>query len=120
MPTEIACLAHAVEPLPTNRVPTGFAPKCPRAHEESSSIQQLAIRATARNGQDMPTDRKLKSYNVIFRLTVVKSGTRGGGVEDFEADEVAVRVVVEDHARLVLVAFGNGPRRQHNRERIGG
>jgi hypothetical protein len=63
MPTEIACLAHAVEPIPTNRVPTGFAPKCPRAHEESSSIQQLAIRATARNGQDMPTDRKLKPYD---------------------------------------------------------
>jgi hypothetical protein len=41
--------------------PQVFAPKCPQAHEKSSSIQQLAIRATARNGQNMPTDRKLKA-----------------------------------------------------------
>jgi hypothetical protein len=40
--------------------PQVFAPNCLRAHEERSSIQQLAIRATARNGQNMPTDRKLK------------------------------------------------------------
>jgi len=39
-------------------------------------------------------------------------GDAAGGVEDLDAEEIAVGVVVEDDAGLVLVALGDGARRR--------
>ncbi len=52
-------------------------------------------------------------------VSAVGVGDAGGGVEDFEADEVALGVVVEDDAGLVLVGLGDGRVGEIDREDVG-
>lgn len=40
-------------------------------------------------------------------------------IQDFQRDEIAIRVIVEDHPRLVLVALGHPRVRHHHAQRVG-
>ncbi len=62
------------------------------------SLRQAQGRLTA--------DQELRLRGLEFNLFGLCDATRG--VQDFERYEVALGVVVEDHAGLILVTFGDG------------